>query len=238
VSAPRRRRWPFVVALSVLALVGAALAGDWALHTSYFSVRHVRVSGAVHESAAAVLAASGLETHPAMIDVDPGLIARRLEGFPWVRSARVLEHWPSTVTIAITERTAVAVARGYRGQLELVDAAGAILAPAPAGTNLPIVVATGERPGQPWPFTSWARPATAVAATLPLAFSAQVAAIRVDRAGNVTLAMTSPLTFLMGAALDLHNKYVAIAAVIAHGHLNPGDVIDVSVPSSVTVSGP
>jgi cell division protein FtsQ len=232
------RRWPVVAVLGVLVVVGLALAGDWALHTSYFSVRHVRVSGEVHESAAAVEAASGLGSHPAMIDVDPGAVARRVQAFPWVKSATVLQHWPSTVTIAITERAAVAVARGYHGQLVLVDNVGAVLAPAGASANLPIVIATGERAGQPWPFTTWARPATRVAASLPRAFAAQVAAIRVDHAGNVTLAMTSPLTFDVGAASNLHNKYVAIAAVIAHGHLNPGDVIDVSVPSSVTVSGP
>jgi hypothetical protein len=77
-----------------------------------------------------------------------------------------------------------------------------------------------------------------VAAALPRAFSGQVDEIEVDAAGAVTLKMTSPVTFVLGETTELRQKFVAIASVIAHSTLRAGDVVDVSVPDELAVSGP
>jgi hypothetical protein len=36
----------------------------------------------------------------------------------------------------------------------------------------------------------------------------------------------------------LHAKFVAIASVIAHTTLSPGDVVDATVPDELAVTGP
>jgi hypothetical protein len=59
-----------------------------------------------------------------------------------------------------------------------------------------------------------------------------------DAHGDVTLKMTTPVSFVLGPAQNLHAKFVAIASVIAHSTLVPGDVVDVSVPDELAVTPP
>ncbi|MDE3065657.1 MAG: hypothetical protein KGJ36_08295, partial [Acidobacteriota bacterium] len=146
-----------VVALSAATLVAA---GEWVARQSYFRVHHVTVTGAVHESSAAVLAA-----------------------------------------------------------------------------NLPTPADQSARRAT-WPFEGAGRPAAVVAGRLPPAFASQVSIISVSATGIVSLKMTTPVTFRLGTLSDLHAKFVAVASVIAHETLRPGDVVDVSVPGALAVSGP
>ena len=81
-------------------------------------------------------------------------------------------------------------------------------------------------------------PGLLVAATLPPAFKAQVAVVQVSTAGWVTLHLTSPVSFVLGPASNLGAKYEDVAAVIARTTLHVGDVVDVSVPQAMTVTGP
>jgi hypothetical protein len=46
------------------------------------------------------------------------------------------------------------------------------------------------------------------------------------------------VTFIIGPATQLHAKFVAIASVIMHTTLRPGDVIDATVPDELAVTGP
>ena len=48
--------------------------------------------------------------------------------------------------------------------------------------------------------------------------------------------MTTPVTFILGPATELHAKFVAVASVIAHSTLHPGDVVDVTVPGEMAVT--
>jgi hypothetical protein len=50
--------------------------------------------------------------------------------------------------------------------------------------------------------------------------------------------MTTPVSFILGVPTQLHAKFVAVASVIAHETLRPGDVVDVSVPGALAVTGP
>jgi hypothetical protein len=71
-----------------------------------------------------------------------------------------------------------------------------------------------------------------------VAFAAQVREIFVDAQGNVTLQLTTPLRFFLGPATNLNAKFVAVASAIAHGTFAAGDVVDVTTPSELSVSGP
>lgn len=238
-AAPRRRGRALVRILLVVVLGAATLVagGEWLIRQSYFRVRHVHVVGLVHESSAAVLAASGLDAHPPMIDVSAAEVSRHLAKFTWIGHVAVSKHWPDTIDLTVRERVAVAVAFDARHRLHFVDAAGHELGRAPLRENLPTLDYLHPRHAT-WPYARAGRAAALVAGQLPAAFAAQVSVVTVDRHGVVTLVMTTPVRFVLGPATQLHAKFVAIASVIAHETLRPGDVVDVTVPGALAVNGP
>jgi len=121
--------------------------------------------------------------------------------------------------------------------LEFVDREGRALGVAPLRENLPTLEYVHPISAT-WPFARAGRASAYVASQLPRAFSSQVSVIAVDASGNVTLKMTAPVTFVLGPPTNLHAKFVAVASVIAHGALVPGDVVDVTVPDELAVTPP
>jgi cell division protein FtsQ len=225
-----------LVAVGVVATAGV-FGAQWLLHQSDFRVQHVTISGNRHESAAAILGRSGLVDHPSMIALNESKIVKRIERFTWVHSVSVTKKWPNTVILNVHENVAVAVAFTSKHVLEFVDAQGQPLGVAPLHENLPTLdylAATSS----PWPFAEGGRGAAYVASQLPRAFTTQVSTITDDAQGSVTLKLTTPLTFILGPPTDLHAKFVAIASVIAHSTLVPGDVVDVTVPDELAVTAP
>jgi cell division protein FtsQ len=239
-GAPKRRglRTLTKVVLSVGILVTVSVvAGQWALHQSFLSVQHVSLRGVHHESSAQVLAASGLERHPAMIDVSAGSIEKNLTRFAWIHSVSLSKHWPNTVIVTVHESVAVAVAYGPRHVLDYVDAKGRNLGPAPLKINLPTLEYV-DKSKSTWPYDGAGRSAALVASELPVAFASQVDQITENAHGSVTLKMTTPVSFVLGPPTQLKAKFVAVASVIAHSTLGVGDVVNVTVPDELAVSGP
>ncbi len=237
-----RRRLRVVVAA---AIVVALMAGGFGLlHTGFFSAKRVVVIGThPHVSSATILAAAGLTGHPPLISVNPGATAHKVESLPWVASVRVSRNWPDHVTIAVTERVAVATMAGPGTSWSEVDHTGRTLqvdGPRPAGL-VDLAVRDGRgAPVAPAPLGSStapaALPALRVARTLPAAFSAQVTQVVGNPDDTVDLALNSGLTVLLGTAKDLHAKYEDVAAIIAGAPLHGAKTIDVTVPQSPTVS--
>jgi cell division septal protein FtsQ len=220
----------------VLVLATLAAAGEWVLRQSYFRVQHITFVGLRHEPLALVIAASGLEAHPTMLDVSVATVKANLAQFAWIDSVHLTKHWPNTVVVDVTEATAVAVAFNDKHVLQYVDEKGRDLGVAPLRENLPTLQYV--RPHNAlWPFGRAGRSAAFVAAQLPPAFGAQVSIVTENDHGIVTLKMTTPLTFILGPPTQLHAKFVAIASVIAHSTLRPGDVVDVTVPGELAVTG-
>ncbi len=222
--------------ITVLVLATLAVAGDWVLRQSYFRVQHVTFVGVRHEPLALVIAASGLEAHPTMMDVNASTVKSNLAQFAWIDSVRLTKHWPNTVVVTVHESTAVAVAFNAHHVLQYVDARGRDLGTAPLHANLPTLQYLRARNAL-WPFGRAGRSAAFVAAQLPPAFSSQVSVITEDDHGVVTLKMTTPVSFILGPPTQLHAKFVAIASVIAHSTLAPGDVVDATVPGELAVTG-
>jgi hypothetical protein len=75
-----------------------------------------------------------------------------------------------------------------------------------------------------------------VAATLPASFVGQVTQVTVEHGGWVQLAMTTPIVVDIGTATQLTEKYEDVSSILAGASLVAGDVIDVSVPGSPTVT--
>jgi cell division protein FtsQ len=230
-----RRRLRLVGALAV---VTVAVVGGWALlHSSLFSARSITVVGAVHETAAQVVAAAGVADHPPLLDVDTGSMVHGIEQLPWVRSASVAVHWPDGVRIVVTERLPALVTSTTAGQWAELSTTGRVLtvvATRPPG----LVVVTGPQP--PGALGSLLgpldQPGVQVADTLPASFRAQVSAVHVEPGGWVQLSLTTPLLVNVGTASQLDAKYEDVSALLAGASLHAGDVIDVSVPTAPTVT--
>ncbi len=241
-QAPRRHPLALVAMLSVGVLLVVGLGGFALLHSRLFSATTVTVVGARHESARAVAEVAGLAGSPPLVSINPGAIAQRLEShFPWVLTASVARHWPHSVTISIKERHAVAEVSSGPGTWELVDATGRRLGPPGRGEALPrLTFATppGETYAPGLALPAAAVPGLVVASTLPPAFASQVSVVQVASDGWVTLRLVSPVSFVLGPANDLYQKYEDVASVIARATLHVGDVVDVSIPGTLTVTGP
>lgn len=224
----RRRRHLIVVAVVVVALVAGGLA---ALHSSLFGATHVEVTGSAHTSRTAVVRAAGLEGAPPLVDLSTAVIATRVERLPWVLRATVALSWPDTVRIHLTERTPVAVVADAGG-FAVVDPTGRVLeqeGPRPPG--LPLLATAGDPP-RPGARLSGRGPAlAAVAAAMPESMVSETAEIAVASPGIVVV-LTDHVTAVLGSATALHDKFVALATVLAHGHLGETRTIDLTVPSA------
>jgi cell division protein FtsQ len=241
-------RWFVGVALAVV-LVAAGVA---VLHTPWFSVRVVAVSGAhPHTSQAAIVAAAGVGQHPALVSVDPGAVAARIESLPFIATAQVERHWPDGVGISVTERVPTVTVAGPGRSWSVLDGQGRtleVVPTRPAGLVMLVVqgakgAATGAATGAavPAPVGKTLAPAGSfgllVCRTLPAAFAAQVTTVTQAPDGTVNLALNSGLTVLLGTDTDLTTKYEDVAAIIAHASLHGATAIDVTVPASPTVTG-
>ncbi len=236
-STRRFGRLAKIIVTTGLVVATALVGGDWTLHQSFLRVQHVHVLGLRHEQLVAVLAASGLESQPAMIDVSASSIDQRLSAFAWIQSVSVTKHWPNTLFVSVRERAAVAVAFDSQHVLRYVDDLGHDLGPAPRQANLPtLVYLDATKPT--WPYLRAGRAAAFVASRLPRAFAAQVSQITEDAQGIVALKLTTPVSFILGPPTNLTAKFVSIASVIAHATLQAGDVVDASVPGALAVTGP
>jgi cell division protein FtsQ len=225
------------VLLAGLAGTVLVVGGWFLLHSPVFSARALTVTGNVHETAAQVLAQSGLAGHPALLDVNAGAVSARIEKLPWVQSAAVHVSWPDGVHVAVTEETPRLVASEPGGRWATLSADGRVLAVSaarPAGLLLLTVPAAPGAPGS----QVGARDAIGlrVASTLPASFAAQVTGVTVEPQGWVQLAMTTPILVDMGSAAELAAKYEDVSSILAGATLHNGDVIDVSVPDAPTVT--
>jgi hypothetical protein len=156
-----RRRLKFLCVLLAVIVLGASAIGI--TQSSLLAVHHVEVSGLVHTTPTEVLTAARLEHHARMVNVHPGQVAQRLDALPWVATAVVQRHWPSTVRIRVTERTAVANVPAGSGQMAVVDAMGRVLAVAPA----PAAPAAGPAPATPATSSAPAHPSARAHPTPP-----------------------------------------------------------------------
>jgi cell division septal protein FtsQ len=232
------RRRARLVGIGLVVL--AALFGIWSLlHSSLFSVRSVSVVGATHETTAQIEAAAGLTDHPPLLDVDTGAAARGIERLPWVRLAWVTVHWPDGVQVLVAQETPRFVMVAAGGKWAELTGSGRVLADVTARPPGLIEVAGPQAPGAPGTVLGAAdQLGLHIGTTLPRSFRAQVTLVTVESGGWVQLGMTTPILVNIGDGTQLGAKYEDVSSLLAGAPLHNGDVIDVSVPSAPTVTGP
>lgn len=210
------------------------VSGAWLAHSSFLRVQHASVTGAAHEDAAVVLSHSGLLAHPTMLGLTDHSVLANLAMFPWITGVSVHRQWPNTVVLRIFETHAVAVAFNAAKRLEYVGVEGQDLGPAPQNADLPTLsmVAASRK----WPYAQSGFGAVTVAQTIPSSFGNQISRISESPNGSIRVTLTTPVTFVLGPAVDLEKKFVAMASVIANYTLTPGETVDVTIPGEIAVT--
>jgi cell division protein FtsQ len=190
--------------------------------------------------------------HPSMIDIT-GRAARAVERLPWIDKAVVHRHWPTTVTITVTERTPVAIV-GLSGVAVTVDVTGRVLGPAGI-VVLPAVVADGDpalggMPGgpatspvtaaPPGPPGTWTdpvyRPGLIVASALTPTLLPRLTKIVVSGDGSVRLGLAGGGAVILGGTDGVGDKLLAVETILTRTPIGSG-TIDVTVPSAPVITG-
>ncbi|MCL0245024.1 FtsQ-type POTRA domain-containing protein [Corynebacterium sp. CCM 8835] len=187
-------------------------------------VGEITVTGAQQTAEEDIITATGVVPGANMARVDAGRAARNVAALPWIERAHVERHLPGTVSVEVTERTAVLYAARSDGE-HLIDASGVpfIIGAPPAGA----VEITDTREDDRELFAG----AAAVVGSLDGPLREQVARIRVSGPYEITLILLDGREIYWGAPEDNHDKARAASAALSR----EGRVYNVSDPVQVTV---
>jgi cell division protein FtsQ len=203
--AVRRASWRWKLGLPALVLL---LAGSWWFVYSgpVLVLKDVAVPGVSSTMAEQVRTVAQLPTGQQMARLDLSAVQHRVAAIRTVRSVSVRRSWPTTVTIAVTLRTPVAVVKDGQGHLHLADSTGtayADLTSAPG--NLPMVNADATKPAA-------VQAVVRVLAALPEGVRAQVSAATAKGPDSVTLEL-GRATIVWGSAEDSSLKVTVLQAL-------------------------
>lgn len=218
-----RRSWRLYALLGGLLAALLVASGYVAAFTSALGVRHVQVSGERLLTAARVTAAAGIGADTPLARLDPSAVERRVRALAPVAAVEVGRHWPHTVTIRVTERSAVVYTlRG--GAPWLIDRSGRAFwraASAPAGLVRIDSTPTRAVPGTSTPGTTppgipadaagppatvrasdAVRAAVAVATEIPAALRRSVRSVSAATPDSVIVHLSDNRTVLWGTPDD------------------------------------
>ncbi|MDQ1467421.1 MAG: cell division protein FtsQ [Actinomycetota bacterium] len=231
----RRRLRVVLVGLSLVVAVGSA----WLLVQSpILDVDHIVVSGVPNARLAAVIAATGVHRHDALLLVSTRAVERRVERVPGIGAVRVSRDLPGTLRITVREQGAALWARAPGNRVVLVGHDGRVLQYAPAPPPHVIELrglAHVPAPGGRVPVVAVA----GVMAQLPTAMAERVGAISAANPGDVRLYLVIGGEVRLGDFSLLHDKGVAAEAVIERMAcpLSYVDVRSISNPVALPAPG-
>jgi cell division protein FtsQ len=227
--------------LTVLGVVlGIAAIGVAITFSPALDVEHIAVTSAGHYRRAALLDAAGVAKGDPLPWLDTGDAERGLEALPWIDQATVERTWSGSVSISVTERTAVAAVASGDDRWLLVDGTGRLLQAVDAEpTDVPLIdaeTADGELGDT---LDAAGIDAATVAAGVPSSLRADIGTIS-GSGSDLAIALRTGGAIVMGGADDAAAKLSAAAAVLAT--VSPGCVeqLDVSVasaPALISVPG-
>lgn len=226
VRVPRRRRWPWIVALStVLVLVAGAVYAVF--FSPLLAVASVTITGADDAVTAQVRAVVPAAAGTPLARVDLDAVAAAAQTVPQVAAVEVAREWPDTLSITITPRVPIAVTSA-NGQLWLLDADGdpyLTVPSAPPG----LVTVQLAAPGRDDPAT---RAALQVVQALTPDFRSQVAALSARTEFDIELTLVDRKKVIWGEPTRSAQKMQILPALLA---ARDGTEYDISDPTLVTV---
>jgi cell division protein FtsQ len=197
-----------------------------------FQARTLKVFGAKHLSKGAVLRVAGVHRGTNLFWFHAGEVERRLEADPWIARALVSRSLPSTLRIAIDERTPVAqVVDG--GRFVVVASDGTILTRSRTRRRLPLLIFDMPNLAQ----QHLRRPAWVVGGMSPWLRS-RVTSVLQTSDGSVVVHLASGIPVYYGDATEVTSKDQALAAVLRwaiDGH-HPIQAINVRAPLAPTAT--
>jgi cell division protein FtsQ len=221
--------WPGRAGLVIGVLVLAAAAAVAATYSPLFRLETIQIAGARHLSQGDVLQLAGIARDTNLAHLDLHAAERSLEQNPRVAEATMTRHLPSTLTIDIVERHAVAVAP-TSGRLGAVAADGTVL-PGVEPSGLPeIRAAVGS--------LTHAGRASALSAlvAVPNDLRPSVEALVVQLDGSLVVEIANGPMVEYGPAIELAAKGEAMRAIIrwAADHDVELGSLDVAAPAAPT----
>ncbi|PXY19529.1 cell division protein FtsQ/DivIB [Prauserella muralis] len=217
-----RRRW--VALLTVLTVAGLVYV---LFFTSLLGVRSVEVVGADSVPAERVRDVADVPDRRAMLRVDTDAIAERVATLPGIATVDVSRSWPSTIEIAVTERSPIGFYNDGE-ELYLVDGGGLVykkVAQRPKG--LPELKLAEVGPDDPA-----TRAATSVLRAIPAQLRERVRVVRAETPGSVEFTLAGGKVVRWGDAEQSERKAKVLAALLTR----QGTTYDVSAPELPTVS--
>jgi hypothetical protein len=202
--------------------------------------------------------ALGVHLGDQMLDVDLGGAERRLEALPWVRTARVVRSWPSTLRVIVVERRPEARIADPDGRWWLADGTGRLLdvvAEPPPGLQPIDGYVLGGRPGAQ--LSERAAAGLALLARLPPDIARRTASLRFPDPDGLDLVVDpydhpgsarpeppppgrdvpDPYALVhLGSTDDVDDKLIATATVLDQVDPTCLAAIDVRVPAKPVVS--
>jgi cell division protein FtsQ len=229
-----RRRLRRLTGLGVAAAVAVVVLG--VTRSPVLDVDRVQVVGATHTTADAVQRAAGIRRHAPMTDVDLDRARQQVLALPWVRSVSITRHWPASIEVVITERTAVAVVTAGAAGFALVDGDGRVLelsaGPAPGF----MLLANVPLPGPPGStIDPSAQDALSVARAIPASLRPKVSTV-VAEADGVELRLVAGGVVRLGPATDLGPKLRAADTVLGEADTTDLCVVDVRVAAAPSLT--
>jgi cell division protein FtsQ len=212
--------------LAVLAVIGGAIG---VVLSPLLALDDVTVVGAGDRAAEVHRVVDG-DLGSALLLLDTGAVAGRVERLPWVADARIERELPNSLRIVVTERAPVAWARTADGSVALVDGRGFVLAVAltpPDGMpELRDIAQVPPLGGRISP-TGGARVAAALE---PLA--GRIKDVVVDADGQTVLHVLDGPELRFGGPDRLAEKARSAAAVLQATDPSSLTYVDVRVPSA------
>lgn len=231
-----RRRFHLLVATACALVALVAVMG--AARSPLLALDHTTVQGpfGAQTTNGQILFVAGLTNHPPLAEIDVDAVARRVARLAWIDSVTVTRRWPHTLTIAFSERRAVAQVAGLGGQWLVVDASGRILASRPAPSPDLVSVhgsPVAGRPGMGLGRT-WSAPLD-LATQLPAPLRSAVASVG-SLGPDLEAVLRSGGRIRLCGDDQLQAKLVATSTMLANVDPASLGVIDVCVPSAPALS--
>lgn len=186
--------------------------------SSAFDIRSVTVTGSGAVTASEILSRAGVRAGASVFSVNISRIQDHLREDPRLAAVSVRVDFPDRVFITVRERTAV-VALHVPGGYMLLGADGLAIVPAATAGALPALTVDRLDPGEVETgsvvASADARLGADLAGRLPDGLRPDVAALRVDRTGEVILYTRDGIAVRAGAGDGLRDRIARVADVLA-----------------------
>lgn len=226
-----RRRWRVIAAvIALVAVIGGLVAV--AYFTPLMSVRSVEVTGTKAVDSQEVLRVAQVTQGQPLLQVDTAAIADRVASLPAIESVQVERGYPSTLTIAVTERTPVLTLK-REGKIGVMDRLGMVYLTFNSAKAVPKDLA--GLPEMQMTDPSASNPTTKAILTvvqdLPPWLGAKVVVVGADSPADVTLHLRSGKIVKWGDATRSADK----AEAFRHLVMVDGTEYNVSSPEFASV---